>query len=100
MAQDLTVLFNKFAGKEIPMTEKMQSYGPGIRGVFKVVELADHNNPIIKAMGQLAQANGLSLRLLWPGVVGTMDFNPNRITANIEKEADGKYRVSGDFKIG
>jgi hypothetical protein len=100
MAQDLTKLFNQFAGKEIPMTEKTRSYGPGIRGIYREINLADPKDPVIEGMKQVAKANGLKLRVLWEGVMGTMDYNPNRVTAHIEKEADGKYRISSDFRIG
>jgi hypothetical protein len=100
MAKDLTKLFNQFAGKEVPMTETTRSYGPGIRGIYREINLADPKDPVIEEMKKVAKANGLQLRLLWPSMAGTMDFNPHRITAYIGKEADGKYRVSSDFSIG
>ena len=40
------------------------------------------------------------LRVWWDGIMGTMDFRTNRVNAHIEKEADGKYRVSNRFNIG
>jgi hypothetical protein len=97
MAQDLTKLFNKFAGKEVPMTEQCVRTKTG---GYTQVDLADKNDPTLQAMEKLAKDNGLKLRLLWPSMAGMMDFNPNRITAYIGKEADGKYRVSGEFIIG
>jgi hypothetical protein len=82
MAQDLTKLFNKFAGKEVqsPVSSKI--------------------DPTISEMKKLAEDNGLKLRLWYPGMMGTMDFKGNRINAYVEKGADGKYRVSNEFKIG
>jgi hypothetical protein len=100
MAPDLTKLFNQFAGKEIPMTETTKKYANGARGIYREVALADPKHPTLQAMEKTAQANGLTLRVLWDGVMGTMDMNPNRINAYIKKEADGKYRISGNFKIG
>ena len=92
MAQDLTKLFNKFAGKEVSANEAKH-------GRFSYV-LADPTDQTIQAMESLAKANGLTLRLWFPGTMGTMDFNGHRINAHVTKEADGKYRVSSNFSIG
>ena len=100
MAQDLTKLFNQFAGKEIPMVEKTRKIGPNVKGVYLEVNLADPKYPVLQEMEKVAKDNGLQLRLLWQGVVGTMDLRNDRITAYIKKGTDGKYRVSDKFKIG
>lgn len=100
MAKDISKIFNKFAGREIEMTETMKSYGPGIRGIYKEVNLKDPNDPTIKEMQDLAKKNGVMLRILWPGLAGTQELRPNRVTAYIAKEADGKYRISKNFSVG
>jgi len=83
MAQDLTKLFNKFAGKEIPVSFA-----------------SNRRDPTLEEMENLAKANGLILRVWFPDTLGTMDLRNDRINAYVNKEADGKYRVGNNFKIG
>lgn len=82
MAQDLTNIFNKFVGKEvIPPTS------------FKI-------DPTLSEMSQVAQANGLKLRVMYPGMAGSMEFDDSRANTYIEQQNDGKYRVSNRFNLG
>lgn len=100
---DVSKLFNQFAGKEIPMKEEEKTYTRRRTGetvTYTQVSLADDNDPTVKAMADHAKANGLSLRLWWPGMFGTMDFRTNRVNAHIEKAADGKWRVEREFRLG
>jgi len=78
----LISLFNKFAGKEV---------------LSPIMSMPD---PTIEEMEKLAKANGLTLCVWFPGIMGTMDLRNDRINAYVKKEADGKYRVSNEFKIG
>jgi hypothetical protein len=95
--KDLHAIFNKFAGKEVPMQEEKFT----IRGkTYTQVKPADDKDPVINDMNAAASANGLKLRLWWPGMAGTMDFRTDRVNAHIEKAPDGKWRVSRDFHIG
>jgi len=96
----LTKLFNKFAGREIPVVERTRKIGNGVKGVYLEVSPVDPHHPTLEEMTKLAKANGLTLRLWYPGMMGTMDFNDTRINAYVKKEADGKYRVGNNFKIG
>lgn len=82
MNQKITDLFNKFAGKEV---------------LSPIMSMPD---PVIAEMKQLANDNGLKLRVWFPNTVGTMDYQPDRVNAHIEKGADGKYRVSNRFNLG
>lgn len=75
-------LFNKFAGREV--------LHPMAMGI----------DPTIQEMQRVAWDNGLVMRVLLPGAVGTKDVRTNRINVHIEEGADGKYRVSNRFNIG
>jgi hypothetical protein len=89
MAKDLTKLFNKFAGKEISVQEIEADF-------FDV----DPNDKTVQAMENLAKANGLTLRVIFPGSRVTKDMRMDRVNVHVEKEVDGKYRIGNRFKIG
>lgn len=100
---DLSALFSRFAGREVPMKEEpfeieLKSLGMTHKGVN--ISPADENDPVLKEMHEEAKKNGLSLRVWWKGVVGTMDYRTDRVNAHIEKGDDGKWRVSPRFNIG
>lgn len=101
---DLHALFNRFAGQEIAFVEELHirelknKPGATIKSVVAMPE--DMNNPVFQEMQKTAAQNGLSLRLWWPGMHGTMDYNPSRVNISIEKEHDGKYRIQPDFQLG
>jgi hypothetical protein len=100
--RDVSHIFNKFAGREVPMVEEKKVHHSPYSGdhEYTQVKLADPNDPTVQEMRDEAKKHGLKLRLWWPGIAGTMDFRTDRINAHIEKEADGKYRVSKRFNIG
>ncbi|MDE1151443.1 MAG: hypothetical protein PW788_02805 [Micavibrio sp.] len=95
--RDVSHIFNKFAGKEVPMKEEEFDF-KGHK--YTQVKLADENDATVKEMRDAAKDAGLRLRLWLPGTMGTMDFRMDRVNARIEKEADGKYRVSPRFNLG
>ena len=100
---DLSQIFGRFSGKEIPMIEDVQEVdlpALGIKQKFPVISPANPNDPVLEDMIQEAQRNGLHLRLWWKGVAGTMDYRTDRVNATIEKSTDGKWRVSSRFNIG
>lgn len=102
MKRDVSHIFNKFAGREVDMTERTQTIDFKHVGkqTFTVVEPADKNDPLLQEMRDEAKKHGLSLRLWWPGIAGTMDFRPDRVNAHIEKGADGKWRIGNKFNLG
>ena len=98
----ITRLFNKFAGKEIAVKEdryilQMDNNKPA---PVNVVKLRNAQDPVLGAMKNIAEKHGLKLRIWWPGKIGTRDYKPNRVNAYLEKQADGKYRISNKFHIG
>src|SRR5690349_453049 len=96
---DLNKIFSKFAGKEIRMCEEEQSYVDASGNTHKRTQIhpADPHDPILKEMEDVASANWLKLRVWWPGVEGSDEFDPNRVNAQIEKGRDGKWRVGKHF---
>lgn len=98
---DISRIFNKFAGKEIEMVESSRSVKIGGKDQTRTMaRLADPQNPIIAEMREAAAEAGLRLRLWLPGSAGTRDFRYDRVNAHVEKNSDGKYRVANRFSIG
>ncbi len=100
---DLSKIFGRFAGREVDMREEVQELdlpALGIKAKIPVISPANPNDPVFEEMRTEAQKHGLTLRLWWEGVVGTMDYRTNRVNATIEKNGDGKWRVSSRFNIG
>lgn len=94
---DVSRIFNKFAGREVPLEEKVVR----VAGyTFTEYDLKNNPDPVIEEMEQTAAKNGLSLRVWWPGVGGTCDYDTTRVNAHIEKSPDGKWRVSPNFGLG
>jgi hypothetical protein len=97
----LTKLFNKFAGREVPMTETTQNRKVMGKDVtYTTVAPTNPNDPTIAEMQEVAKKNGLKLRIWFPNTFGTMDARSDRMNVRVEKGADGKYRVSKNFYIG
>lgn len=94
---DVSAIFNRFAGREIPMREDTFTF----KGrQYEQLNLADQNDPTVKEMEDFAKGQGLQLRLWWNGIAGTADYRMNRVNAHIEKAVDGKYRVAPRFNLG
>ncbi|TAL38956.1 MAG: hypothetical protein EPN97_03190 [Alphaproteobacteria bacterium] len=101
MRRDVSGIFNKFAGREVPMHEETKTMRIGcVIKKLTAVSLADPADPTLKEMSDEARKNGLQLRVLWPGKGYTDDYVRTRVNAHIEKGTDGKYRVSRKFDIG
>jgi len=98
---NLTEIFGAFAGREVAMKEeKLKLKIRGREMEFDQVELADANDPVLAEISQAAAKSGLSLRVFWPGIMGTADYQPSRLNIGIQKEEDGKWRISPDFRLG
>lgn len=96
MRTNLASSFNKFAGREVSVTEKTQDY----KGRSYTTAEYDTNDAAITEIRAEAAAMGLSVRVWMPNSMGTMDFRTNRLNVDIAKESDGKYRVQDNFRIG
>ena len=95
--RNVSHIFNKFAGREVPMNSRIVK----VAGyTFNEIEPALNPDPVLTEMEDTATKNGLTLRVWWDGIAGTMDFRDDRVNAHIEKSDDGKYRVSKRFNIG
>ncbi len=80
MRKNVSELFNKFAGKEVdPSKGKL--------------------DPVVQGMTNVAKANGLTLRVWYPGSLGTMDYRTDRVNAHVVKSGS-KFIVQNSFMIG
>ena len=95
----LDQIFNKFAGREVPLVEREYEIGAD-RKKIKLLELLNPNDPVISEMRQTANERNLRLRVWWPGVSSTLDYRYDRVNTYIVKDDDGKWRVSQKFTIG
>lgn len=72
MPKDVSQLFNKFAGKQVNPAQGLM-------------------DPVIQGVRRIAEENELTLRVWWPGTVGTRDFRFNRVNAYVKKMGDKHY---------
>lgn len=97
----LSSIFGQFVGK--PITIKYQStiINAGSQQMReKFLTLADNNDPLLRAMEQVARSNGLSLRLLLPDQMSSAEFNPSRVNVPVEEVKKGVFRIGSDFTLG
>lgn len=93
---NLTAIFGRFAGKEVEMDNKQWSHD----GQTYDQWVPKKNDPVLAEMHDTARQNNLSLRVWFPGMMGTMDFRTNRVNARIAQGTDGKWRIGNSFSIG
>ncbi|TAL32769.1 MAG: hypothetical protein EPN97_09750 [Alphaproteobacteria bacterium] len=97
MQKDISHIFGRFAGREVPLTETKTR----MKVAGKPYELKEYsaapNDPVLQELRQEADRFGLSLRIWWPGMVATMELNPDRLNVHIRKDNDGKWRISDDI---
>jgi hypothetical protein len=96
MKKDLSALFGKFAGREIPVREGFDE----ATGRTLFAEALNRPEPVFEEMKNIAKSNGLILRVIFPGARITKDARRNRVNARIEKDSGGTWRVSKDFYLG
>ena len=99
---DVSKQFNRFAGKEVAVTEtpfkvELKNLGIEYEGVNADY---DENDPVIKDLFAESSKAGYELRVWLPGVLGTMDSRPWRLNVFITKDDDGKYRIQPEFSLG
>jgi hypothetical protein len=100
MSRDVSAQFNKFAGKEVAVTEvpwEREFRGEKYSGVSVRI---NENDDTYKSLVAEVNKSGLRLRLWVPGTAGTMDVQMNRLNVYVEKEADGKYRIQPNIRLG
>jgi hypothetical protein len=100
--------FGKFAGKEIPMSDKAFigfKYGMGTTKPAYGFGPADaQNDPVLKAMFDLATEAKADLQISftdssWVSKKSALHGNKPYVKAYVEKAPDGKYRVSAKVVI-
>lgn len=96
--ETIKTVFARFAGREVPMKEELVTPPSGSK--YSNILPVSKNDPVLEEMEKAAEDHGFQLRVWWPGRIGTADFRPDRVNAEIKKETDGKWRVSSVFKLG
>ncbi len=97
MDNNISRAFNKFAGREIPMTKEVHEF----RGKkYESVRIEDENHPTLVEMRELAESMGLKLRLWTPDSMGTMDYRLDRLNAHVVEDPTGKFVISSKFDLG
>jgi hypothetical protein len=103
---DIKKVFNKFAGREVPMLENIAMPKKAGHAPRRYV-VPRPNDPVLKEMRDEAKKLGFKLFVQWPGheKPPTIRITPGkkpetRLIARLERSADGKWRVSSTFKIG
>lgn len=82
--KDIAALFNKFVGKELKDPQRV------------TCDL-DH---VYEEMKQVANDNGLELRLHFPGRPSTPDYREKRVNVLVKESADNRFVVGKTFGMG
>lgn len=100
MQPDLSAIFGKYAGLEVPMKEEPRQYRIGGEVVTHTeISFADPDHPVLAALCEDAERLGLQLRIWHPGLAGTMEINPARLNVHIGKSADGTWRIEDNMSM-
>jgi hypothetical protein len=99
---DISQKFNRFAGREVNVTETVLRFTAKEHGVNFTYAFVDFvgNDPAIADLIEAANKEGLSVLMWLPGWVSVPDIREDRLNAYVAKEKDGKYRIQPRFLIG
>ena len=94
--------FNKYAGKEINVLEKKESYTSRRTGETTAYTsyALDREDSVTAAMIADIKASGARVRIWLPDTMGTMDHQPGRMNIRIDKNDSGKWRINPQFRMG
>jgi hypothetical protein len=93
MSSKISKAFNKFAGREVNVTQSLQE----IAGMKYYASRLDPNDPVIEEIKTFALKKGFnSVRVWLPDTYGTADFAEDRLNVKVAEEKDGKFRVVKD----
>ncbi len=104
-SDSLHAVFNRFAGREIHVVRHEKRIDiAGKKYLLEGLRPAK-DDPVVKEMEKAARDHGLSLRLLFPHTLsiftaGKMSYHGDRVNIDIDKAADGTYRVTRSVMIG
>ena len=99
--RDLNRIFARFAGNDVPMTERVvRPLEPGAppRRMLVPARITD---PVLQQMRAAARELGLKLFVQWPGheKPPRMKEPEQRLLARLEQGADGRWRIAPSFTI-
>lgn len=94
-------LFNKFAGREVPLKKGVSHEKQVGSTRFAIVGevIADRNDPVIAEMKKIAEDNRMILRLLLSDTEVTGPENYDRVNVHIRKDSNGAHRVGYSFDM-
>ncbi len=104
-SESLHELFNRFAGREIHVIRNEKRIDiAGKKYMLEGLHPAK-DDPVVKEMEKAARDHGLSLRLVFPHTLsiftsGMEAFHADRVNVEVDKRADGTYRVTRSVLIG
>jgi hypothetical protein len=99
MQPDIARIFGKYAGREVPMKEETRRYTVAGKSCVQKELSPPAGDSVLEELRDDADRLGLSLRVWYPGMAGTMELNPRRLNVHIEKAEDGKWRIAGNISI-
>ncbi len=98
VTNDLSAAFAKFAGAEVPVSELFKEKPEGQEILW--VKVLDENSALMRDFRKAAHEAGFrDVRITTPTSFASTKVVPDRLTAEITKGQDGKYRLGG-FKAG
>lgn len=100
MQKDISHIFGRFVGREVPMTETKTRVRVGGKPYdLDACRPVSPDDPVLRELKAEADRFGLSLRIWLPGMVATMEINPDRLNVHIVKSTDGKWRIGDNISI-
>jgi hypothetical protein len=110
---DISSLFNKFAGKEIPLERQfVNGLGEEMNRIYGMAPVND-DDPVLADMAKTATDNNLKLVITYPGgarsffnmkITDLFDIDNGKtmsdlVSSTVEKSTDGKFHVTNKFTL-
>lgn len=98
--EKMVKIFGRFMFAEVPMVEETRTHTfAGKEHAYNEIRFADDKHPVLVDLRKTAKECGVNLRVWWPGMIATMEFDQNRLNVHLEKGADGKWRISEKMNL-
>lgn len=94
---DLKAIFGRFAGREVPLEEKIIDIGGG---GYPRLSFKHDPDPTLETLKEEAAKHGLDVRVWIPGTMGTTEVDRNRLNIYIDKDKYGAWKIQPDFHLG
>jgi hypothetical protein len=96
--QNISELFGRFVGRDVAVRETITTVKIGGE-IMDIAEarIAPGRQPVLQELKDEAARHGITTRVMTPGAIVTMDFDPNRLNVYLHRDGDGTYRIGGDM---